>query len=58
MIDFTTDDILEAASQIVPLAKTAQEQIEFLQKWVAAGKARLASKNNGLSDRIQSQFNL
>ncbi|MEM8828203.1 MAG: AAA family ATPase [Cyanobacteria bacterium P01_G01_bin.19] len=54
--DFTTDDILEAASQIVPLAKTAQEQIEFLQKWVAAGKARLASKNNNLSDRIQSQL--
>ncbi|MGL5940686.1 MAG: AAA family ATPase [Waterburya sp.] len=54
--DFTTDDILEAASQIVPLAKTAQEQIEFLQKWVAAGKARLASKNNDLSDRIQSQL--
>jgi SpoVK/Ycf46/Vps4 family AAA+-type ATPase len=54
--DFTTDDILEAASQIVPLAKTAQEQIEFLQKWVAGGKARLASKNNDLSDRIQSQL--
>lgn len=54
--DFTTDDILEAASQIVPLAKTAQEQIEFLQQWVAAGKARLASKNNDLSDRIQSQL--
>ena len=55
--DFTTDDILEAASQIVPLAKTAQEQIEFLQQWVAAGKARLASQNNDLSDRIQSQLN-
>ena len=55
--DFTTDDILEAASQIVPLAKTAQEQIQFLQNWVAAGKARLASKNNKLSDRIQSQLN-
>ncbi|MEM8718609.1 MAG: AAA family ATPase [Cyanobacteria bacterium P01_G01_bin.39] len=55
--DFTTDDILEAASQIVPLAKTAQEQIEFLQQWVAAGKARLASKNSDLSDRIQSQSN-
>ena len=55
--DFTTDDILEAASQIVPLAKTAQEQIQFLQNWVAAGKARLASKNNGLSDRIQGQLN-
>ncbi len=46
--DFTTDDILEATSQIVPLAKTAQEQIQFLQNWAAAGKARLASSNNGL----------
>ena len=55
--DFTTDDILEAASQTIPLAKTAQEQIEFLQKWVAAGKARLASNNNDLSDRIQSRLN-
>ncbi len=55
--DFTTDDILEAASQIVPLAKTAQEQIQFLQDWVAAGKARLASKSNSLGDRLGSQFN-
>ncbi|MGV2827359.1 AAA family ATPase [Myxosarcina sp. GI1(2024)] len=55
--DFVTDDILEAASQIIPLAKTAQEQIQFMQKWVAAGKARLASKKNSLSDRIQSHFN-
>ena len=42
--EFTTDDILEAASQIVPLARTAQEQIEFLQNWAASGKARLASR--------------
>jgi SpoVK/Ycf46/Vps4 family AAA+-type ATPase len=54
--DFTTDDILEAASQIVPLARTAQEQIEFLQKWAAAGKARLASRDNRLSGRIQSKL--
>jgi hypothetical protein len=27
--DFTTDDILESASQIIPLARTAQEQIQF-----------------------------
>ena len=46
--DFTNEDILEAASQIVPLAKTAQEQIQFLQNWAAAGKARLASRNNPL----------
>ena len=55
--DFSTDDILEAASQIVPLARTAQEQIQFLQDWAAAGKARLASRKSSLSDRIQSQFN-
>jgi len=47
--DFTTDDILEAASQIVPLARTAQEQIELLQSWAASGKARLASRSSGLT---------
>jgi SpoVK/Ycf46/Vps4 family AAA+-type ATPase len=55
--DFTTDDILEAASQIVPLALTAQEQIQFLQNWAAAGKARLASRDSRLSNRIQGQLN-
>jgi hypothetical protein len=55
--DFTTDDILEAASQIVPLARTAQEQIQFLQNWAAAGKARLASRKSSLSDRIHNQLN-
>jgi SpoVK/Ycf46/Vps4 family AAA+-type ATPase len=50
--DFTTEDILEAASQIVPLARTAQEQIQFLQQWAAAGKARLASRNSSLSPRF------
>jgi SpoVK/Ycf46/Vps4 family AAA+-type ATPase len=54
--DFATDDILEAASQIIPLARTAQEQIQFLQDWAAAGKARLASKHSSLSCRIQRQF--
>jgi hypothetical protein len=45
--DFTTDDIVEAASQVIPLARTAQEQIQALQHWAAAGKARLASRQNG-----------
>lgn len=47
--DFTTEDVLEAASQIIPLARTAKEQIEFLQNWAAAGKARLASRQNFLN---------
>lgn len=51
--DFQTDDVLEAASQIVPLARTAQDQIEALQAWAAAGRARPASRFGGLSDRIQ-----
>ncbi len=54
--DFTTDDVLEAASQTVPLARTAQEQIQFLQDWAASGKARLASKHSPLSNRIQRQI--
>jgi SpoVK/Ycf46/Vps4 family AAA+-type ATPase len=48
--DFTKDDILEAASQIIPLARTAVEQIQQLQEWAAAGRARLASKHSPLSD--------
>jgi len=44
--DFTTDDILTAASQIIPLARTAQEQIQLLQNWAASGKARLASRQS------------
>jgi SpoVK/Ycf46/Vps4 family AAA+-type ATPase len=51
--DFTTDDILEAASQIVPLARTAQEQIEALQAWANSGKARLASRSD-LSQRLNT----
>jgi len=40
----------------VPLARTAQEQIQFLQDWAASGKARLASKHSPLSSRIQQQI--
>jgi ATPase family associated with various cellular activities (AAA) len=54
--DFTSDDILAAASQMVPLARTAQDQIQALQDWAASGKARLASRSS-LSDRIQQLRN-
>ncbi len=42
--DFTTEDILTSASQIVPLARTAQAEVEFLQNWVNSGKIRPASR--------------
>ena len=53
--DFTTEDVLEAASQIVPLARTAQEQVDALQAWAASGKARLASRSS-LSDRLNQRL--
>ncbi|MEM1256139.1 MAG: AAA family ATPase [Cyanobacteria bacterium P01_H01_bin.21] len=51
--DFTVDDILEAASQLVPLARTAKDQVDALQAWAASGKARLASRQSPLSDRMK-----
>lgn len=42
--DFTTEDVLEAASQLIPLARTAQDQIQLLQNWASDGKVRLASR--------------
>jgi SpoVK/Ycf46/Vps4 family AAA+-type ATPase len=54
--DFTNDDILEAASQIVPLARTAKEQIDALQAWAASGKARPASQSDVLKQRLKRQI--
>ncbi|BAC89590.1 AAA family ATPase [Gloeobacter violaceus] len=54
--DFTTDDILQAITQIVPLARTAQEQIEALQQWAAAGKARMASRQPGILNSLQRRL--
>jgi len=48
--DFTTEDILEAASQIVPLAQTASQEVEFLLEWAKSGKARLASRGGLLGN--------
>jgi AAA+ superfamily predicted ATPase len=46
--DFMTEDVLEAASQLIPLARTAQDQIQLLQNWASDGKVRLASRRGGL----------
>ena len=54
--DFTTEDILEAASQMIPLARTAQDQIEALQNWAAAGRARLASRSGSLQAKLNQRL--
>jgi SpoVK/Ycf46/Vps4 family AAA+-type ATPase len=54
--DFTSDDIVQAVATIVPLARTAQEQIQALQQWAAAGKARPASLQGGLLGSLQRRL--
>ena len=36
-------DLIAAASQVVPLSRTAREQLEALRAWAASGRARPAS---------------
>jgi hypothetical protein len=36
-------DLIAAASQVVPLSRTAREQLEALRGWASGGRARLAS---------------
>ena len=35
--------LIRAASQLIPLSRTAREQLEALQQWASSGRARPAS---------------
>ena len=41
--EFGEADLIAAASQVVPLSRTAREQLEALQAWASGGRARPAS---------------
>ncbi|MFM7314989.1 MAG: AAA family ATPase [Cyanobium sp.] len=41
--DLVEADLIAAASQVVPLSRTAREQLEELRQWASGGRARLAS---------------
>jgi ATP-dependent 26S proteasome regulatory subunit len=41
--DFSETDLIRAAAQVVPLSRTAREQLESLQQWASSGRARPAS---------------
>lgn len=43
--DFTTEDIIQAIEETVPLAAIAREQIRTLKQWAAEAGARSASKD-------------
>ena len=42
--EFGEADLIAAASQVVPLSRTAREQLEELQAWASGGRARPASR--------------
>jgi SpoVK/Ycf46/Vps4 family AAA+-type ATPase len=43
--DFGEADLISAAAQLVPLSRTAREQLEALQQWASSGRARPASSS-------------
>jgi SpoVK/Ycf46/Vps4 family AAA+-type ATPase len=48
--DIGEADLIAAASQVVPLVRTAREQLEALQQWASSGRARPASKPQCTAD--------
>jgi SpoVK/Ycf46/Vps4 family AAA+-type ATPase len=48
--DFCEADLVAAASQVVPLSRTAREQLEQLQAWAQGGRARPASRLRGMTN--------
>ena len=51
--EFGEADLIAAASQVVPLSRTAREQLEALQAWASGGRARPASLPNGIPNNSQ-----
>lgn len=50
--DFTTEDIIRAIEETVPLAAIARDQIEALKQWAAEAGARTASIDQQLSQEL------
>ena len=50
--EFTEADLISAAAQLVPLSRTAREQLEALQHWASGGRARPASLAGSAADAV------
>ncbi|MGD2180397.1 AAA family ATPase [Lusitaniella coriacea] len=51
--DFTTEDILRAIEETVPLAAIAREQVDALKAWAAVAGARTASNDTQLTEELK-----
>jgi hypothetical protein len=48
--EFGEADLVAAASQVVPLSRTAREQLDHLEQWARGGRARSASRLRGVTN--------
>jgi SpoVK/Ycf46/Vps4 family AAA+-type ATPase len=44
--EFGETDLIGAAAQLVPLSRTAREQLEALEQWASTGRARPAASRS------------
>ena len=51
--DFTTEDIISAIKETVPLAAIASQQIESLKQWAAESGARTTSNDEQLLQELR-----
>ncbi|HEY9664867.1 MAG TPA: hypothetical protein V6C65_41030, partial [Allocoleopsis sp.] len=52
--DFSTEDIIRAIEETVPLATIAHEQIEALKRWASEAGARSASADRLLIEELRN----
>ena len=52
--DFTTEDIVQAIEETVPLAAIARDQIDALKQWAANAGARPASQDVQLTEELRA----
>jgi hypothetical protein len=50
--EFGETDLIGAAAQLVPLSRTAREQLEALEQWASSGRARPAASRAGANPGI------
>ncbi len=41
--EISEKDLIKAVSELVPLSRTAKEQLDLLKSWSSSGRARFAS---------------
>ena len=51
--ELSESDLIRAASQLVPLSRTAREQLDALKHWASSGRARAASSSTTTPETLR-----